>query len=155
MPARVTTIRLEADQASTVLQQAIDHIENPTSPLPGRLALVGAEQLPLPGIAEEVEGVRMRQVRDYFARVLVLEKAMDVYREQLAELWQEVKEHGLPAKTMRSAMRIARAQHKRDASKAVLDACVAVALSLLPPDEDAPKERPEIPDMTTGEGRTP
>ena len=155
MPGRVTTIHVNMDKSPNILEQAITHLEDKASPLSRRLALVGAEQLPLPGIAEAVEGVPMRAVRDYFARVLALEEAMDVYREQLAELWQEVKEHGLPAKTMRSAMRIARAQHKRDASKAVLDACVAVALSLLPPDEDAPKERPEIPDMTTGEGRTP
>lgn len=148
-------IPLHAEQAGPLLREAARQLKDDTSPLSQHLRNRMADtQLSLPGVPAVVEGVTMALVRDYFARLLAIEEQMDIYREQQRELWQGVKDKALPAKTMRSALKIARARQKIDASKAVLEACIAVALALLPPEEEE-DEKPtrDTVNMTTGEVR--
>lgn len=92
------------------------------------------EQLPL--MDAEVEGVKMADVRQYLLKLNAIETVLEQINATRTDLYKQMREAGLPDKTIRSALKIARATHKRDTSRAVLDACVAVALSLMPDDEE-------------------
>jgi uncharacterized protein (UPF0335 family) len=104
------------------------------------------EQLAL---LEEVEGVPMAGVRDYFVKLLAIEALLEEVNAQRTAIYADAKDKAYPVKTMRSAIKIARAEQKRDASKDVLTACIAVARSLLPAEEAERSTRP-VPDLTGG-----
>jgi hypothetical protein len=84
-----------------------------------------------------IEGINMVQVRDYLMQLHALETVLDLLGSQRTALYAEMKDRGLPHRTIKAALRIARATLKRDASQAVLDKMVALALSLMPEEEHA------------------
>ena len=90
------------------------------------------EQLDL---VQVVEGIDMAQVRDYLLKLNAIEELLAHVSQQRTEIYAAMRDKGLPEKTIRSALKIARATRKRDTSPEVLDACVKLALSLLPEDE--------------------
>src|SRR5438046_1494022 len=94
------------------------------------------EQLSL---LEPLEGVNMQTVRDGLLRVLALGVVLQRVTDARNSIYMDLAGKGLPVKTIRSSVKIAKAMCKRDASQEVLDRCVALALSLLP--EYEPEEK--------------
>jgi hypothetical protein len=109
------------------------------------------EQLAL---LDPLEGVDMQKVLDALIQLNALEEVLGTINLTRNAVYQTLREGGVPEKTVRSALRIARATLKRDASRAVLDRCVALALSLLPDEADADEQgKPRrAPGDMTGEG---
>jgi len=91
------------------------------------------EQLDL---VQVVEGIDMAQVRDYLLKLNAIEELLTHVSQQRTEIYGAMRDKGLPEKTIRSALKIARATRKRDTSREALDACVKLALLLLPEDEE-------------------
>jgi len=145
--SNATTSDISRAEMDGLIQQLEDYKERQYQKLKVEHDLKHGEQLAL---LQEVEGVPMAGVRDYFVKLLAIEQVLEEINAQRTAIYADAKDKAYPVKTMRSAIKIARAEAKRDASKDVLAACVAVARSLLP-DEDG-EGAPAVPNMTMGEG---
>ena len=136
-----------SDEVATMIEQLEAWKERQYHRLKAEYDAKHGEQLTL---LDPVEGVDMVQVRDCLLQLNAIETVLGEIGEMRTALYQDMKERGFPAKTIRAALKIARARQKRDASVDVLEACIRIAASLLPDDDDAPPPPRGVPDMTGG-----
>lgn len=79
-----------------------------------------------------VEGVNLVTVRDYLLRLNAIEEVLELVGTQRTALYQTMRDEGLPFRTIKLALKIARGKQKMDSTEAMLEACIAVAESLMP-----------------------